>query len=326
MDPLSRLVGWLDPRGRMDLRCLFGQDWAAPHAPIGPWRAPFHILLRGRCELWLPDSGTLVPLEEGSLVVLPRGSAHVLRTAGLQKGRGRAIRQRPGELLDLKTNMARPEQADTDILCGEFEFPGRRRSLLLEALPEPMVIPFARQPEYVWLEGLVRLMAHEIAQQRPGAAAIVAELSGTLFTLAVRAHLQGRSDVPDLSGPPSLSGVLGLMASSRLAPALQAMLDEPNAPWTVAALAERCHLSRATFAREFTRRAGAGPLALLTTMRMELASRLLAQGGQDTASVGEAVGYRSEAAFNRAFTRHAGVTPGRFKRAAFNAADVAELA
>ncbi|WP_371279854.1 helix-turn-helix domain-containing protein [Variovorax sp. OK605] len=46
---------------------------------------------------------------------------------------------------------------------------------------------------------------------------------------------------------------------------------------------------------------------------------LLARGGQDTASVGEAVGYRSEAAFNRAFTRHAGVTPGRFRRAAAGA-------
>ena len=47
---------------------------------------------------------------------------------------------------------------------------------------------------------------------------------------------------------------------------------------------------------------------------MELASRLLAVGDQDTASVGEAVGYRSEAAFNRAFTRHAGMTPGRYRR------------
>jgi AraC family transcriptional activator of mtrCDE len=332
MDPLSELVGWLDPRGRMDLRCLFGEDWAAPHEAIGPWRAPFHILLRGRCDLWLPESRTLVPLEEGSLVVLPRGSAHVLRTAGREEegreGRegqegqeGRAIRLRRGELVDLKTNLRQPAKADTDILCGEFEFPGRRRSTLLEALPEPMVIPFAQHPGYGWLEGLVRLMAHEIEQQRPGAAAIVAQLSGTLFTLAVRAYL---ATLPALPASPALPtspalpaspGVLGLMASPRLAPGLQAMLAQPEKAWTVALLAERCHMSRATFAREFARRAGTGPLELLTTLRMELASRLLARGGQDTASVGEAVGYRSEAAFNRAFTRHAGVTPGRFRRA-----------
>ncbi|SFQ24440.1 AraC family transcriptional regulator, activator of mtrCDE [Variovorax sp. 770b2] len=309
-DPLSELVDWLGLRGRMDLHCLFGEDWAAPHAAIGPWRAPFHIVLRGRCELWLPESRTLVPLEEGSLVVLPRGPAHVLRTAGLKSeaGEGRAIRLRTGGLLDLKTNLRRPEKADTDILCGEFEFPGRRRSVLLEALPEPMVIAFADRPGFAWLEGLVRLMAQEIAQQRAGAAAIVAQLSGTLFTLAVRAHLETR---------PELTGVLALMASPRLAPGLQAMLAQPGEPWTVASLAARCHLSRATFAREFTRRVGSGPLEFLTTLRMELASRLLAQGGQgaqDMASIGEAVGYRSEAAFNRAFARHAGITPGRFRR------------
>jgi AraC family transcriptional activator of mtrCDE len=62
--------------------------------------------------------------------------------------------------------------------------------------------------------------------------------------------------------------------------------------------------------------AGAPPLALLTTLRMELASLLLARGEHDSAGVGEAVGYQSEAAFNRAFARHAGVTPGRYRRAA----------
>ena len=306
MDALSELVALLDPRGRMDLRCLFGQDWSAPHEAIGPWRAPFHILLRGQCELWLPGSGTTLVLDAGSLVVLPRGSAHVLRTATQSAASAsRAIRTRPGELVALKTNQRRPEEAEVEILCGEFEFTGRRRSVLLDALPDPLVIRFADRPEFAWIEGMARLMVHEIEALRPGAAAMVAGLSGTLFTLAVRACLDAE---------PALTGVLGVMANPRLAPGLQAMLAHPDANWTVASLAERCHLSRATFAREFTRCAGTGPLALLTTLRMELASRLLVQGQLDTASVGEAVGYRSEAAFNRAFARHAGITPGRFKR------------
>ena len=86
------------------------------------------------------------------------------------------------------------------------------------------MIPFGQRPEYGWLQGLVRLMAHEIEQQNAGAQAIVAQLSGTLFTLAVRACLDTR---------PELSGVLGLMASPRLAGALKAMLDAPQHDWTV---------------------------------------------------------------------------------------------
>jgi AraC family transcriptional activator of mtrCDE len=303
MDSLSQLIDTLAPRGRLDLRCLFGQGWEAPHQALGPWRAPYHIVLRGSCELWLPQTRHTVPLRQGSLLILPRGAAHTLRAAGTAPAQ--PLRQRAGELLPIKTNVARPAQAEVDILCGEFEFAGRRHSALLEALPEPLLVEFGQRPEFAWLESLVRLMEHEIAQQRPGAAAIVAELSGMLFTLAVRAHLEAQ---------PQLGGVLGVMAAPRLAPALQAMLEQPQRPWTVATLARRCNLSRASFAREFQRRAGTAPLQLLTQLRMELAARLLAQSRQDSASVGEAAGYRSEAAFSRAFSRYAGVTPGRYRR------------
>jgi AraC family transcriptional activator of mtrCDE len=331
MDPLSHLVTLLDPRGRMELRCLFGAAFAAPHDTVGPWRAPFHVVLRGECELLLPDSGRSVTLRPGSLLVLPRGSAHTLRASDRPGGRAPAgasgparasragaaagagapprIRTEPGPLVDLKTNVPDPGDARIEILCGEFEFRGRRRSALLEALPECLVVEFAERPEFGWLQGLLRMMAHEIERQDAGAAAIVAELSGAVFTLAVRAHLETAADAAT-----ALAGVLGVMANARLAPALGAMLESPGEPWTVESLAARCHLSRAAFARLFAQHAGSGPLELLTALRMELASRLLAVGDQDTASVGEAVGYRSEAAFNRAFTRHAGMTPGRYRR------------
>jgi len=308
MDALSHLVTLLDPRGRMELRCLFGAAFAAPHEAIGPWRAPFHVVLRGECELLLPESGRTVPLRPGSLLVLPRGSAHTLRASG---GTPPRIRTEPGALVDLKTNVRDPDGAEIEILCGEFEFRGRRRSALLDALPECLVVEFAERPEFGWLQGLLRMMAHEIAQQGAGAAAIVAELSGAVFTLAVRAHLETRAG--DVS---TTAGVLGVMANPRLAPALAAMLESPGEPWTVESLAARCHLSRAAFARLFAQHAGTGPLELLTTLRMELASRLLALGEHDTATIGETVGYRSEAAFNRAFSRHAGTTPGRYRREA----------
>ena len=307
MDALSQLVTLLDPRGRMELRCLFGAAFATPHDAIGPWRAPFHVVLRGTCELWLPEENRAVLLRPGTLLVLPRGSAHTLRAhdpARASRAPAR-IRTQAGELVDVKTNVRDAGRAEIEILCGEFEFRGRRRSALLDALPASLVVEFAERPEFGWLQGLLRMMAHEIAQQGAGAAAIVAELSGAVFTLAVRAHLETQ---------PAHSGVLGLMAHPRLAPALAAMLESPGEPWTVETLAARCHLSRAAFARLFAQHAGDAPLALLTTLRMELASRLLAAGEQDTATIGEAVGYRSEAAFNRAFTRHAGMTPGRYRR------------
>ena len=188
MDPLSRLVTLLDPRGRMDLHCLFGAAFAAPHDALGPWRAPFHVVLRGQCELWLPASKQAIALRPGSLLVLPRGAAHTLRASASRAGAGARIRTQPGELVDIKTNVRDPARADIEILCGEFEFRGRRRSALLEALPECLVVEFDQRPEFGWLQGLLRMMAHEIAQQDAGAAAIVAELSGAVFKIG-RAHV-----------------------------------------------------------------------------------------------------------------------------------------
>ena len=256
MDALSHLVTLLDPRGRMELRCLFGAAFAAPHDAVGPWRAPFHVVLRGGCELWLPEEDRLVVLRPGTLLVLPRGSAHTLRAhdpgraSSPSRKAGARLRTEAGALVDVKTNVRDPDRAEIEILCGEFEFRGRRRSALLDALPASLVVEFAERPEFGWLQGLLRMMAHEIAHQGAGATAIVAELSGAVFTLAVRAHLESH---------PEQSGVLGLMANPRLAPALSAMLDSPADAWTVESLADRCHLSRAAFARLFAQHAGVTP-------------------------------------------------------------------
>jgi hypothetical protein len=124
MDPLSRLVSLLDLKGRLDLRCLFGRQWQASHDEVGPWRAPYHILLRGECEVWLPRQDERVLLRQGSLLILPHGTAHILRTGG--EAPPSPIRQRSGAVVELKTNLARPTLAEVEILCGEFEFGGRQ--------------------------------------------------------------------------------------------------------------------------------------------------------------------------------------------------------
>jgi AraC family transcriptional activator of mtrCDE len=74
-------------------------------------------------------------------------------------------------------------------------------------------------------------------------------------------------------------------------------------------------MSRATFARLFKQAANATPADVLAQLRMARAARLL-DDGQPAGVVGEAVGYQSEAAFNRAFKRQYGVGPGAYRRRA----------
>jgi AraC family transcriptional activator of mtrCDE len=55
---------------------------------------------------------------------------------------------------------------------------------------------------------------------------------------------------------------------------------------------------------------------LLTDIRMTLAANKLRQSSVSTAAVAAAVGYRSEAAFQRVFKRRMGMTPARWRREA----------
>jgi AraC family transcriptional activator of mtrCDE len=99
------------------------------------------------------------------------------------------------------------------------------------------------------------------------------------------------------------------------------MLESPGRAWTVEDLAEACHMSRATFARQFARLCGMPPADMLTRLRMARAARALLQGEGAVGDVALAVGYQSEAAFNRVFKRHYGIGPGGYRRTMGAAAD-----
>ena len=72
-------------------------------------------------------------------------------------------------------------------------------------------------------------------------------------------------------------------------------------------------LSRSVLAERFTDMVGQPPMQYLALWRMQLASRLLAEGGQVSAVAG-AVGYESEAAFSRAFKKLVGQAPAIWRR------------
>lgn len=56
--------------------------------------------------------------------------------------------------------------------------------------------------------------------------------------------------------------------------------------------------------------------AYITRLRIDTAARLLQDTEAPVARIAGEVGYRSEYAFNRAFTRARGESPGRYRRAA----------
>jgi AraC family transcriptional activator of mtrCDE len=75
-------------------------------------------------------------------------------------------------------------------------------------------------------------------------------------------------------------------------------------------------MSRATFMRHFQDKLGHSAFELLTDVRMSLAANELKKPGMTTEAVAESVGYRSVAAFRRAFAEWMEMTPGQWRRLA----------
>ncbi|WAS96797.1 cupin domain-containing protein [Nannocystis punicea] len=308
IDWLSRLLDMLHVRGRVDLRCLYGAPWRIVQPAAAAGEIPYHVVLSGSAVLESPDGGPRTHLAAGDILLLPGGGAHVLHDGSGAPGapaRNRAVLN-----LTISENDGTGDRLD--MLCGHFVLTARHDRLLREYLPRRLVVRArgpAAAPSTICepLAGLVSLMRTESADERVGGHAMLNALSTALFALTLRLA----SDAGQ--GP---SGLLALANHPRLAPAVEAMFHEPGRPWTLPDLARLCGMSRATAARQFEQTLGRSASDLLTDIRMTVAARELKNTSASTAAVAAAVGYQSEAAFQRIFKQRMGVTPARWRREA----------
>jgi AraC family transcriptional regulator, activator of mtrCDE len=253
-----------------------------PQAP--PGKAWFHLLDQGECWLTLESSDTRLRMGAGDLVVLPRGTAHVLTPVEGPDGR-----------VD--------ETGYTTMLCGEFHFESSTGNPVMDGLPDLMHVSGAESGDA--FRRLAQLLVQEAGHPGFGTQAVVDKLADALFVMALRQHL---------AGTVARRGLFAALADPRLKRALDAMHREPGRDWTVASLAEVALLSRTAFAERFAEVLEETPYQYLTRWRMAQALRLLRDPRLSVAHVAERLGYQTEAAFRRSFKRVHGYGPGSVRR------------
>lgn len=100
----------------------------------------------------------------------------------------------------------------------------------------------------------------------------------------------------------------------RVARVLKAAVAEPSRRFTVRDLARLAGASRASFVRLFRSATGESPQRWLRARRLEQAAALLVGSEETLARIASRVGYVSEFALSRAFKRHYGVAPARYRQ------------
>jgi len=256
--------------------------WAGPEPQRG--RGIFHLIAAGSCRVESACLQAPAELSAGDLIVFPRGDIHAL----CQTMRG--------------SPASGAESGEAAVLCGEFGINGGGRNPLLEALPDCFVV---REPDgAAHFRALGSMLSAELRRPMFGNQVVLNKLADSLLVLAIRSHLV--NNLPR-------HGLLAALNDPRLVAALAAIHDDPGRDWSVAALAEVAHLSRTSFCKHFSNVLGTTPKLYLTQWRMSEALRLLRDPAQSVARVAEALGYRTDAAFRRAFKRVHGFAPGTVK-------------
>ncbi|CAG4911361.1 AraC family transcriptional regulator [Paraburkholderia gardini] len=317
MDLLSRLLSLMPVTGRLDVRCHFGAPWAINQEKSGVREIPYHVLLSGSAVVE-DGTGPLERLFPGDIIVFPAGDAH-----RIHDGSGATPSQpTPRQAISSVVLENGGEGASADILCGRFLLGAVPDRLLRDHLPGRLIVRSAnagnargeagestQSTANSRLTRLIELMREEATDDGPGSETLVSHLSAALFALTLRF-------ASELSAPPH--GLLALAGRPRLQAAVSAMFETPGEPWTLDQLASLCNMSRATFVRQFQEAIGRSATDVLTEVRMTIAGRALLQSTTPVAGIGEAVGYQSEAAFQRVFKRQIGVTPARWRSSGGN--------
>lgn len=195
-----------------------------------------------------------------------------------------------------------------------FEIDALDAQPLLSVLPRLLPLKLDQNRSLAF-QSVLELLAAETEAPGLGSEAVTSRLFELLFVHAIRAFAS------EPEGP--RHGWIAAVADRNLQKAIKAIHAEPAGDWTVERLARQAGMSRSSFASRFKAVVGRTPLEYLTQWRIYRATRMIRRRDAILAEVSRSVGYDSPAAFNRAFKKETGKTPGAFRKAIGQHATVA---
>jgi AraC-like DNA-binding protein len=271
--------------------------------PAGP--AHFYFVQQGQMVI-LPAASQAVELASGDLVLLPRGDGHAIVDNMISHEA--CIEPFGVKHFDSHKRYLRsgnnPENA-ARFIGGSFFFDGHRLASSLSILPGVIHIPSGASGTSDWLRGIAHFMLEETREAGPGSSLMVSRLIDLLVIRALRTWA---------SAHPTNLGRLGALNEERIARVIDSMHNDPQKDWTLETLANIAAMSRSLFAEKFLLTVGEPPLRYLTRWRLTLAADLLKAGRLKVTEVARRTGYKSDAAFSRAFKAQFGWPPSDANR------------
>jgi len=314
MDVLSEVLRVVRLEGALFFNGEFSAPWcfSSSRSTAAPYLSPgtghlilYHFLTEGRAYARLAD-GPREELTAGDIVVFPHGDAHFLGNGSPEKPVDSFQTFAKNLTQGLKLARFGGGGEVTRFVCRFLACEPRLSEVFLAGLPKMLKVHVADEPSGQWLENSIRFSVGEVNGQDAGSGLVLARLSELLFVETLRRYINAL--------PPDQIGWLAGARDPIIGEGLALLHKEPAHPWTVSNLARRIGLSRTRFAERFRHFLGESPMAYLVQWRLKLGAEILQSTEDSVAEVAAAVGYGSEAAFNRAFKRKFDSPPAQFRR------------
>ena len=296
----DQLVHWLIDSVQLESTVFhIGQycgRWQASTA--GRALGSYHLILHGSCYLHIAGAEP-VRLGSRDSVFMLRDIPHFLSPDAAFDA---AFDARITPLAPMQA-LSSPAPDATGIACGFFHFRDALSTLIVDSFPDYLVLR-ADDPALQAPGALFALILAEAPRTPDAPSPLVARLAELMFFYVIR-HLAQRQDIA--------GGLLAVARRPAFTRLLERMMQAPGQDWSTDEMARASNMSRSTFYKHFSEASGQAPAQFLMLLRMKIAAQRL--GGGDTVERTAAhVGYRSYAAFSRAFKKITGELPGAFRR------------
>ncbi|WP_238348720.1 MULTISPECIES: AraC family transcriptional regulator [Mannheimia] len=297
MDYLDNLIKLHQIEGEIQVICRFQGDWQIKNPQTEQPIGVFHIISRGQCCVKFENE--CHHLKVGDVVFLPYGTQHELASCptllSVSDSQLIPIKQEPIGPFMLCHNQ---QESDFEMFCGTFHYRNSSNTPLFE-LPK-----WHLSSDNASILALLSLLQKE-SESQLGNKSVINALASVLFTYLVRDYMNHYE---------LKSGTLSLLQDKRLQNAVQAMLNQPEAAWSMDVLAERCAMSRSNFIRTFKEKCGISAGQFLTELRLQKAEILLQHSELSIQQIALAVGYQSEAHFSKLFKTYKNSSPSQFRK------------
>ncbi|MET0424941.1 MAG: AraC family transcriptional regulator [Actinoplanes sp.] len=309
MDALTGLLDGPRARGAFLLRSILDPPWSL-RIQDG---SPLSLVTMARGAAWIMKAGAApARVGPGDVAVVSGVAPYTLADDPATAPQvvihpGQRCESVDGSALTLTDLGVRTWGAGPDggtvMISGTYQMHSEIGRRLLDALPGLLIRPAGAGAD----DALIELLAREMDGTGPAQELVLDRLLDLVLVSVLRSWLATPAE-----GVPGWHRAQG---DPVVGPALRLIHDAPAYGWTVAGLAARTGVSRASLARRFSDVVGEPPMAYLTGWRITLAADLLRQEEEATiAAVARRVGYGSAYALSTAFKRERGVSPQEYRR------------